>query len=165
MLEFLPVKPFQIPIIWSKILPDILNVKEGIGVPLDELKHTLEAGLATVLLLREHEKYQGVIVYQSVGSTLHLWLVNSSTGVPPASWEALQRFASEAGYERISFTSARKGWERLASRLGYGPEAMTYVKDLVRELQSEDDLAADSSDFNSEVVPGANGNSNRKRHS
>ena len=72
----------------------------------------------------------GFVVLQPIGNTLHVWAtwstLNDKTLFHQA-WQEIQAIAKQGSKSKVTFTSARKGWERNARELGFKPQTWEFI--------------------------------------
>lgn len=129
-----PVPAHEIPSIWPRIRSELEALaKHGTdGWISEDVYAILVAGNAT--LYYQDEGGFGFAVLQVLpnytGKRLHVWIAHLDMD-PSLFMGRLMDLAKSVGAARITFSSARKGWEKRAARLGFRP-AMTIYEQEVR---------------------------------
>lgn len=97
----------------------------------EDIYQALNAGDVYLAVIRT-----GYVVLKPSGKNLHIWFAmvpgGQTQGVVP--WQKdLEQLALECGFKSLSFGTRRKGWQRLAKRLGYTLCGEHYIKELSSE--------------------------------
>lgn len=78
----------------------------------------------------ENNQKAGFVVLQPMGNALHVWaawsLFEDDTNLAGA-WEEIKQIAKNGNKKRITFTSARKGWNRRAKHFGMTPSTWELI--------------------------------------
>lgn len=128
-VEFIWVKPDDISHEWDTVLPGVERVAQYADHwrP-EDVYMELRLGNAHLHVCRIDGRYAGFIVAKQSrdydGPTLHAWVVYAVPGKACLHRHAmgqLKQWAKDMGARRITFTSPRKGWDRLARKLGFEP--------------------------------------------
>ena len=78
--------------------------------------------------IKDNNPY-GLVVLQPMGTAMHIWAAwstNQNDADFHEAWEEIQQIARNGNKTRITFTSARRGWERKAKALNFTPTTWTY---------------------------------------
>jgi len=99
----------------------------------EDVYMALRQGTSHLYVIMVDGVYAGFVVVTPTrghdGPTLHVWIAYAVPGGPPLHPATVARFkdwATAIKARRILFTSPRKGWDRLARRLGFTPTLVTY---------------------------------------
>lgn len=130
-----PIAPKDIGNDWERVRAGLLVVKQMTTddwLP-EDVYMLLKNGGATLYIGEDDEgDYQGFIVLRLIptfhGSKVEVWCAHSSTRRPIMEryWPEVQAIAKQAGASRISFSSAREEWHRVAPRLGFTPKQTSF---------------------------------------
>lgn len=127
--------------VFVSILPDDVSaIWDGLRQGLEAVRHyadhwrpedvymALRQGQAYLHIAYVDGRYAGFTVSLPSrahdGPVLHVWAVYAVPGLPRLRAECmahLRRLADEMKARRITFTSPRKGWERVGKRYGFEP--------------------------------------------
>ena len=73
-------------------------------------------------VLFSNDKPVGFVVLQPNGDTLHVWCGFSyEGGWLETGWEHIQQIAKLQGLKKVSFESNRRGWDKVAGKMGFKP--------------------------------------------
>jgi hypothetical protein len=87
----------------------------------------LKEGRANLYLTIEDKYFTGYIITQTLGDKLHIWAAyNNKNNVLVDGLEAVKALAKEQGLSEITFISPRKGWDRIAPKIGFKPSQWVY---------------------------------------
>lgn len=119
----------ELPAVWPRIRAELeaLSKHGSDGWISEDVYAIIVSGNAT--LYYNDEGWFGFAVLQVIpnytGKRLHVWVAHIETDPKPY-MERLRALARSVGASKITFSSARKGWERRAVRLGFKPSMMIY---------------------------------------
>ena len=127
------VAPDDVPAQWDLVLPAIAEVAvHGDHWRPEDVYMALRQGASHLHVIQLDGRYAGCIVTTPTrahdGMTLHVWIGFSTPDVNlhAATMAQLHDWARNLKARRIVFTSPRRGWERLARKLGFTPTLTTY---------------------------------------
>jgi hypothetical protein len=137
-IEYVWIKPDDVTHEWDLILPGLEVVAQhGDHWRPEDVYMALRQGAANLHVIRTGGRYSGFIVakpsYGYDGPVLHVWAAYAVPGMPSlrkATRDQLRQWARDMGARRITFTSPRKGWERLVRQLGFEPTLTIYEQEV-----------------------------------
>ena len=123
------VAPDDVTLIWDLILPGLEAVSQhGDHWRTEDVYLSLRQGQAALHLAFVDGQYGGFIVTLPSrgfdGPVLHVWAVYAvprMRRVHEECFKKLRELADSIKARRITFTSPRKGWERLGEKFGFAP--------------------------------------------
>ena len=123
------VSPDDVSAVWDLIRPGLDEVANfGDHWRPEDIYMALRQGSAHLHLAKVESAYAGFVVAMPSrtydGPVLHVWAVYAVPGFPRLRRECfakLHELAVAIKARRITFTSPRKGWERLGERFGFSP--------------------------------------------
>ena len=123
------VPPDDVGDVWDTVRDGLDEVaRYGDHWRTEDVYMALRQGQTNLHIARVDGHYAGFVVATPArgydGPTLHVWAVYAVPGFPKlhaACFEQLRRWAADMRAKRITFTSPRKGWERLGERFGFVP--------------------------------------------
>jgi hypothetical protein len=123
------VQPDDIGDVWDTIRDGLEEVaRHGDHWRPEDVYMALRQGQTNLHLARVDGQYAGFVIATPArgydGPTLHVWAVYAVRGFPRLHAECfaqLRSWAADMKARRITFTSPRKGWERLGKRFGFVP--------------------------------------------
>jgi hypothetical protein len=77
-----------------------------------------------------NDKAVGFVVLQPIGNALHVWATWSTLydeTLFHQAFKEIQTIAKQGGKTKVTFTSARRGWERNARKMGFKPQTWEYT--------------------------------------
>ena len=77
-----------------------------------------------------NDKAVGFVVLQPIGNALHVWATWSTLydeTLFHQAFKEIQAIAKQGGKTKVTFTSARRGWERNARKMGFRPQTWEYI--------------------------------------
>lgn len=133
-IEHVWIAPDDVPAEWDLVLPGVEEVAQyGDHWRPEDVYMALRQGASHLHVVKADGRYAGFVVTTPSrgydGPTLHVWIAYAVPGgppLPPATVLKFREWAAAMNARRVVFTSPRKGWERLARRLGFAPTLITY---------------------------------------
>lgn len=128
-----PVALHEIPKLWPLIRPalDKLALHGSDGWLPEDVYAIVCAGNATLYV--NDGDWLGFCVLQVMPhyttKKLHVWLLYLASDPAPF-MDRLRAVARSCGATKITFATARKGWQRRAARLGFRPAMMNYEQEV-----------------------------------
>ena len=109
---------------WKSIKKDVeyLASKSSIGWIPEDLYCDIHENRAEMYLLFVDRYYKGFIVLQTFPDTLHVWgaYCNEHHRLEEGLKKVIE-IAHERNLSKITFTSERKGWNKVARKIGFVP--------------------------------------------
>lgn len=105
---------------WDTVKQGLQKIREhsAEGWLDEDVYHALKSGVSTLHLV-VYSEYVGFVILTPTqhydGKALHIWCLHLHTEEPAMSdfLPEIERMAREIGAKRITFTSPRKGWQKL----------------------------------------------------
>lgn len=121
------IHPTDLRQVWSQIKPSLEDMaKRSIWI-VEDAYCDLKEGRANLYLTIEDKYFTGYIITQTLGSTLHIWAAyNNKNDVLVDGLESVKALAKEQGLSEITFISPRKGWDKVAPKIGFKPSQWVY---------------------------------------
>ncbi len=128
------VKPEDVSRVWDLVLPGIQKVAahDRHWRP-EDVYMALRQGTSVLHCIRHGGVYCGSIVTTQVldhdGLVLHVWSGFSDpdgVNLHEATMAQLREWGASIGARYIRFASPRRGWDKLARKLGFEPTLITY---------------------------------------
>jgi hypothetical protein len=121
------IHPTDLRQVWSQIKPSLEDMaKRSIWI-VEDAYCDLKEGRANLYLTIEDKYFTGYIITQTLGDKLHIWAAyNNKNDVLVDGLEAVKELAKEQGLSEITFISPRKGWDRIAPKIGFKPSQWVY---------------------------------------
>jgi hypothetical protein len=121
------IHPTELRQVWSQIKPSLEDMaKRSIWI-VEDAYCDLKEGRANLYLTIEDKYFTGYIITQTLGDKLHIWAAyNNKNDVLVDGLEAVKELAKEQGLSEITFISPRKGWDRIAPKIGFKPSQWVY---------------------------------------
>ena len=108
--------------VWNQIKPSLEDMAKRSTWIVEDAYCDLKEGRANLYLTIEDKYFTGYIITQTLGDKLHIWAAyNNKNDVLVDGLEAVKALAKEQGLSEITFISPRKGWDRIAPKIGFKP--------------------------------------------
>lgn len=129
------IAPANLPRVWPSIRDEITSVEAPDGFIPEDAYAMCRSGEATLFLLYVDGARIGWMVLRMLGRDLHIWLLYARPGFEPMTIfrEDLMHIARNATpYPalKLTFGSARRGWERVAPQHGFRLRHVTFECDV-----------------------------------
>jgi len=125
ILQYIP--PNNLRQVWSQIKPSLEDMAKRSTWIVEDAYCDLKEGRANLYLTIEDKYFTGYIITQTLGDKLHIWAAyNNKNDVLVDGLEAVKALAKEQGLSEITFISPRKGWDRIAPKIGFKPSQWVY---------------------------------------
>ena len=125
ILQYIP--PNNLRQVWSQIKPSLEDMAKRSTWIVEDAYCDLKEGRANLYLTIEDKYFTGYIITQTLGDKLHIWAAyNNKNDVLVDGLEAVKELAKEQGLSEITFISPRKGWDRIAFKIGFKPSQWVY---------------------------------------
>jgi hypothetical protein len=113
--------------VWNQIKPSLEDMAKRSTWIVEDAYCDLKEGRANLYLTIEDKYFTGYIITQTLGDKLHIWAAyNNKNDVLVDGLEAVKTLAKEQGLSEITFISPRKGWDRIAPKIGFKPSQWVY---------------------------------------
>ena len=121
------IHPTDLRQVWSQIKPSLEDMAKRSTWIVEDAYCDLKEGRANLYLTIEDKYFTGYIITQTLGDKLHIWAAyNNKNDVLVDGLEAVKELAKEQGLSEITFISPRKGWDRIAPKIGFKPSQWVY---------------------------------------
>jgi len=121
------IHPTDLRQVWSQIKPSLEDMAKRSTWIVEDAYCDLKEGRANLYLTIEDKYFTGYIITQTLGDKLHIWAAyNNKNDVLVDGLEAVKELAKEQGLSEITFISPRKGWDRIAPKIGFKPSQWGY---------------------------------------
>jgi len=125
ILQYIP--PSNLRQVWSQIKPSLEDMAKRSTWIVEDAYCDLKEGRANLYLTIEDKYFTGYIITQTLGDKLHIWAAyNNKNDVLVDGLEAVKELAKEQGLSEITFISPRKGWDKVAPKIGFKPSQWVY---------------------------------------
>ena len=125
ILQYIP--PNNLRQVWNQIKPSLEDMAKRSTWIVEDAYCDLKEGRANLYLTIEDKYFTGYIITQTLGDKLHIWAAyNNKNDVLVDGLEAVKELAKEQGLSEITFISPRKGWDRIAPKIGFKPSQWVY---------------------------------------
>lgn len=125
------VLPVDLPRVWPLIRDEVATVEAPDGFIPEDVYALCRSGEAALFLLHIDGERIGWTVLRLLGTDLHIWLLYAKPGYDPMTvfrndLMEIARGAKPNPARKLTFGSARRGWEKIASRHGFKVRHVTY---------------------------------------
>ena len=87
----------------------------------------LVTGKAQLYLAIQDSYFKGYFITQNLCNILHIWAVyGENTNLFEEGMEAIKQLAIKQNLHKITFSSVRRGWDKIAPKLGFKPKTWVY---------------------------------------
>jgi hypothetical protein len=125
ILQYIP--PSNLRQVWNQIKPSLEDMAKRSTWIVEDAYCDLKEGRANLYLTIEDKYFTGYIITQTLGDKLHIWAAyNNKNDVLVDGLESVKALAKEQGLSEITFISPRKGWDRIAPKIGFKPSQWVY---------------------------------------
>lgn len=117
------VNPNELQQVWNQIKPSLSEIAElgNTWIPEDAYCE-IKMGRAQLYLGIKDDYFIGYIITQVLGQSLHVWAAYSSShDILSEGLKQITDIASQMKAKEITFSSYRKGFEKIAPKLGFRP--------------------------------------------
>lgn len=120
--------------VWATIKPGLeVTAKKAPGgwIP-EDIYMAIKTGEATLHLISVDKYYRAFIISKKIetyeGTKLLIWVLHGDgkDDLMIDNWDEIKQWAANIGATKIQFQSGRKGWARVAKRLGFEPTMQIY---------------------------------------
>lgn len=135
--DFRWIPPGELGDYWPTIKPGLIETAEkapGGWTPQDVFLQIAQ-GHAVLHIALVDQHYRGFLVSKTVdaheGKKLLIWILHGDgTGILIDSMEVVREWARNIGAAKIQMQSNRRGWERVAPKLGFAPTMTIFETDV-----------------------------------
>jgi hypothetical protein len=122
-MELKYVNPQELKQVWSQIKPSLTEISElgGDWIP-EDAYCDIKVGKAQLYLCIKDSYFIGYIVTQLLNNSLHVWAAYSNShDILSEGLTEIVKIAHNMNVKEITFSSYRKGFEKIAPKLGFKP--------------------------------------------
>lgn len=122
------IQPSDIKQYWSQIKPSLNDMANQSGEWIVEDAYVdLVTGKAQLYLAIQDSYFKGYFITQNLCNILHIWAVyGENTNLFEEGMEAIKQLAIKQNLHKITFSSVRRGWDKIAPKLGFKPKTWVY---------------------------------------
>jgi hypothetical protein len=125
ILQYIP--PNNLRQVWSQIKPSLESMASRSTWIVEDAYSDIKEGRANLYLTLDKDYFTGYIITQTLGDKLHIWAAyNTNNDVLKDGLEATKELAKQQGLSEITFISPRRGWDKIAPKLGFKPSQWVY---------------------------------------
>ena len=136
--EFQWIAPDKLRNVWETVKPGLEETarKAPGGWIVEDVYMSLKTGDSVLHLVTAESYYRGFMISKSVesmeGKMLLLWIMqgNGEGDLMTDNFDQIKEWAANIGALKIQFQSPRKGWARVAKKLGFHPTMTIYECDV-----------------------------------
>ena len=126
-MQFKYIHPNELKQVWSQIKPSLESMASRSTWIVEDAYCDLKEGRANLYLTIENKYFTGYIITQTLEDKLHVWAAyNTNNDVLKDGLEATKELAKQQGLSEITFISPRRGWDKIAPKLGFKPSQWVY---------------------------------------
>ena len=117
------VNPNELKQVWNQIKPSLgeISALGGDWIP-EDAYCDIKVGKAQLYLGIKDGYFIGYIITQLINNSLHVWAAYSSShDILSEGLKQIADIASQMNAKEITFSSYRKGFEKIAPKLGFRP--------------------------------------------
>ena len=116
------VSPTELKQVWQQIKPSLNDMaNQSNEWILEDAYCDLKEGRAHLYLAIRDSYFVGYVIIQIFGETLHIWAAYGDN-VLVEGINAVKEIASQHNIKQITFSAIRKGWLKVAPKLGFTPK-------------------------------------------
>ena len=121
------VNPNELKQVWQQIKPSLNDMANKSNWIVEDAYSDIKEGRAVLYLTIENNYFTGYVITQIVDKCLHIWAVyNTNNNVLVDGLEEVKKIATQQGLQEVTFIPLRKGWNKLAPKLGFEPKLWSY---------------------------------------
>ena len=125
ILQYIP--PSNLRQVWQQIKPSLEDMAKRSTWIVEDAYTDIKEGRAQLYLTIKDKYFTGYIITQTLEYKLHVWAAyNINNDVLKDGLEATKELAKQQGLSEITFISPRKGWDKIAPKLGFKPSQWVY---------------------------------------
>lgn len=116
------IQPNELKQIWQQIKPSLNDManKSNEWI-LEDAYCDLKEGRAHLYIAIRNNYFVGYVITQIFNETLHIWVAYGDN-VLKDGLEAIKEIAKQQHIKQITFSAFRKGWLKVAPKLGFTPK-------------------------------------------
>ncbi len=110
--------------LWKNLRPSLeeISIPAGDWIP-EDIYCELVSGKAVLYMGYDKDLFQGYLITKVLGNSLYVWVAYGvSNGVFVKTMPAVVELCQEMRIKKVFFGSVRRGWEKLAPKLGFKPK-------------------------------------------
>jgi hypothetical protein len=122
-MELKYVNPQELKQVWNQIKPSLSEIAElgNDWIP-EDAYCDIKVGKAQLYLVIKDGYFIGYIITQLINNSLHVWAAYSNShDILSEGLTEIIKIANKMNAKEITFSSYRKGWEKIAPTLGFKP--------------------------------------------
>lgn len=132
--EFQWVEPKNLRNVWETIKPGLEEtaIKAPGGWIPEDVYMRIKSGEAVLHIVTANSRYRGFLVTQSIdsveGRKMLIWIIygDGSDDLMTENMDQVRDWAANINAIKIQFQSPRKGWAKVAEKLGFEPVQVIY---------------------------------------
>jgi len=137
---FKPVEQKDLPRVWAFVRPALETVPRADGWLVEDVYMVLRSnGASLYMIYDETDNPAGFFVLRLLagydGPSVHIWILYSKNAEfdPMELFVTdLERMARQAGALRLTFSTNRPGWHKVAPNYGFTPREITYEREVTQ---------------------------------
>ena len=117
------IQPNELKQVWNQIKPSLTEISElgGEWIP-EDAYCDIKVGKAQLYLGIKDGYFIGYIITQLINQSLHVWAAYSNSHeILAEGLSEIVEIANKMNAKEITFSSYRKGFEKIAPKLGFKP--------------------------------------------
>lgn len=118
------IKPQDLKQVWTQIKPSLTEMSQhgNLWIPEDAYCDIRENRAHLHLILKD-DMWQGYIITQVFENRIHIWAAyGKNKNLMQFGLDEIKNIAQASNIHEITFTSHRKGWNKVAYKLGFQPQ-------------------------------------------
>jgi len=134
MKQLVPVSPAGLAAVWPRVRPGLDSMDKGDGWIPEDLYMALKNNSATLYMVTIDGKEHGFLVLRLLpdfdGPRLHIWVLhsNSKVNLMAEFSDELDAIGKSNNATRITFSSTRNGWNKVAPKHGFSVRETVYQR-------------------------------------
>lgn len=122
MMQLKYVNPNELKQVWQQIKPSLTDMANQANEWIIEDAYCdLKEGRAHLYLAIKDNYFVGYVILQVFNTTLHIWAAYGNN-VLEDGLSAIKDIAKQHNISHITFSAIRKGWLKVAPKLGFVPK-------------------------------------------
>ena len=120
-MELKYVSPQELKQVWQQVKPSLndMAIQSNEWI-VEDAYCDIREGRAQLYLAMQDNYFVGYVILQVFGSTLHIWAAYGNNVLEDGLKEIID-LAHQMNAKEITFSSYRKGFEKVAPKLGFKP--------------------------------------------
>jgi len=107
--------------VWSQIKPSLEDMAKRSTWIVEDAYCDLKEGRANLYLAIRDNYFVGYVIIQIFGETLHIWAAYGDN-ILQDGLNQIKEIAKQQHIKQITFSAVRKGWLKVAPKLGFTPK-------------------------------------------